>query len=190
MVMHDDLPGLDGRPTELDRYDLGDAVGNDSLLAESLPQIATALNDLRSGIAKERTSELLEWVTGKYGKLVTWTKKGFAYLQSVLIKYALVEGRNAELISKGDINHAMADKLRAEADYVSAQAEAIRSETSIRERTADLDTADRKLKLMKKIRSSGIDFEALLDADGKMQIAYTKSPKHSETLLPEDESQN
>jgi hypothetical protein len=188
--IHDDLPGMDPRPTELDRYDLGDAVGNDRHLANNLPQIAKTLNELRPDTAPEETSRLLQWITGKYGAIITWTKKGIAYLQSALIKFALVKGRTAVLMAEADSKHAEADNTRAKADHLSAQAEAIRSETRIRENAASLENAERIFRLLKKVKAAGIDFGCSTDANGMLQIGYTKSPKSSEGEHSEDDDQN
>jgi hypothetical protein len=132
----------------------------------------------------------MELITGTGGFLLTWTKKSYAYLQSSLTKMALLQARSAVLISQADSNHATAEKTRAEADHVSANAEAIRSETKMRQNAASLENMERLIAIREKMKAAGLDGDCSFDTNGMPQFGFTKSPQHSEKLLGEDDSRN
>jgi hypothetical protein len=181
------------REGQVDVLHLGDALGQDTQLADALDAMATTINEDSPRTGGYRTIELLKsfasWATGTaYPGVRGAVSKGiklFTQIMPALIRErgeADLKRIKGEAEAKATVVTAMAEaaKTRAEADWVKAAAAEERAKTK------------RKDAVLDALMNRGIDFSAGIE-NNVLNVVFTKDDDHrqwSPTLLSDAPSDN
>jgi hypothetical protein len=179
--------GAELQEEELQEVQLGDALGNDNHLIQTLNNFDERISEDAPGISNRRTIDLMgmirDFVPRAWSVTKTVVEWGVNRFTDREIKKIQVEAEarskivlaEAQAKSKLVMAEAQADKIRAESEQIRdrstvelAQGLAVAEETRAQ--------TNRKDEIVKQLRARGIDWRCELGDDGKERIVVTKKP--------------